>query len=193
MREFAAGLEQVGHYNPLPTRKLAPKLQEQVKKTKKNLSANNEAQLSVECLMEDQNEDFCSTISRDAFLEMCQPIMTRVNTVMEETIRTAAEVGITVEQIDFVEMLGGASRVPWVKECCQKAFGVKSLGSFQDEAVATGCALAEAQKLPLPTRPTIVNRRVRNLNGRQTMLYFGLGMDGEVEDPVFMSDLPEDA
>lgn len=54
-------------------------------------------------------------ITRDAFLEMCAPMMERVTAVLEGAKEAAAAQGVTVEQIDFVEMVGGASRVPWVK------------------------------------------------------------------------------
>ncbi|CAE7390605.1 HSP70-14, partial [Symbiodinium pilosum] len=68
---------------------------EAVTKTKKILSANMEAQLSVECLMED--EDFGSTINREVFLEMCQPMMDRVTAVLESAKAAAAAAGITTE------------------------------------------------------------------------------------------------
>ncbi|CAK9017674.1 unnamed protein product [Durusdinium trenchii] len=149
MREFAAQFKKKVGCDPLTNKKAAFKLEEQVTKTKKILSANMEAQLSVECLMED--EDFGSTITRDAFLEMCQPMMDRVNAVLEGAKVAAAAAGISVEQIDFVEMVGGASRVPWVKEYCSKAFGGKELSTTMnaDESVARGCALQAAMLSPL--------------------------------------------
>lgn len=149
MREFAAQFKKKVGCDPLSNKKAAFKLEEQVTKTKKILSANNEAQLSVECLMED--EDFGSTITRDAFLEMCQPMMDRVSAVLEGAKATAAAAGVTVEQIDFVEMIGGASRVPWVKDYCSKAFGGKELSTTMnaDESVARGCALQAAMLSPL--------------------------------------------
>lgn len=149
MREFARQFEKKVGCNPLSSKKAAFKLEEAVTKTKKILSANNEAQLSVECLMED--EDFGSTITRDVFLEMCQPMMERVSAVLEGAKAAAAAAGIATEQIDFVEMIGGASRVPWVKEFCSKAFGGKELSTTMnaDESVARGCALQAAMLSPL--------------------------------------------
>merc|ERR1719230_1405762 len=62
-----------------------------------------------------------------------------------------AACGIAVENIDFVEMVGGASRVPWVKEMCSKTFGDKDLSTTMnaDESVARGCALQAAILSPL--------------------------------------------
>merc|ERR1712060_835189 len=112
MREFAAQFKKKVGCDPLSTKKAAFKLEEAVTKTKKILSANNEAGISCECLMED--EDFSSNITRDTFLEMCKPMMDKVNAVLDGAKSMMAAAGITVEMIDFVEMVGGASRVPWV-------------------------------------------------------------------------------
>jgi len=149
MREFAAQFKKKVGCDPLSSKKASFKLEEAVTKTKKILSANMEAQLSVECLMED--EDFGSTMTRDVFLEMCKPMMDRVSAVLEGAKAAAAAAGIGMEQIDFVEMIGGASRVPWVKEFCSKAFGGKELSTTMnaDESVARGCALQAAMLSPL--------------------------------------------
>mmetsp|Transcript_76217 Transcript_76217/g.182356 ORF Transcript_76217/g.182356 Transcript_76217/m.182356 type:complete len:834 (+) Transcript_76217:38-2539(+) len=149
MREFSKQFQKKVGCDPLSSKKAAFKLEEAVGKTKKILSANFEAQISCECLMED--EDFGSNINRDAFLEMCQPMMDRVSAVLEGAKSAAAAAGIGLEQIDFVEMVGGASRVPWVKEFCSKAFGGKELSTTMnaDESVARGCALQAAMLSPL--------------------------------------------
>eukprot|EP00440_Ansanella_granifera_P040615 gb/GFBE01044050.1/.p1 GENE.gb/GFBE01044050.1/~~gb/GFBE01044050.1/.p1 ORF type:complete len:835 (+),score=335.21 gb/GFBE01044050.1/:1-2505(+) len=149
MREFAAQFQKKVGCDPLSSKKAAFKLEEAVTKTKKVLSANYEAPINCECLMED--EDFASNITRDLFLEMCKPMMDRVQAVLEGAITLAAAAGITVEGIDFVEMIGGASRVPWVKEMCSAAFGGKALSTTMnaDESVARGCALQAAMLSPL--------------------------------------------
>merc|ERR1712087_178826 len=56
-----------------------------------------------------------------------------------------------VEEITYVEMVGGASRVPWIKEMCSQAFGGKALSFTMnaDESVARGCALQAAMLSPL--------------------------------------------
>eukprot|EP00930_Biecheleria_cincta_P071492 TRINITY_DN589_c0_g2_i1.p1 TRINITY_DN589_c0_g2~~TRINITY_DN589_c0_g2_i1.p1 ORF type:complete len:852 (+),score=222.79 TRINITY_DN589_c0_g2_i1:65-2620(+) len=158
MREFAAQFKKKVGCDPLSNKKAAFKLEEAVNKTKKILSANYEAGVSCECLMED--EDFSSNITRDTFLEMCKPMMDKVNAVLEGAKSMMAEAGITVEMIDFVEMVGGASRVPWVKEFCSKSFGDKALSGTMnaDESVARGCALQAAILSPLyKVRDFVVN------------------------------------
>lgn len=97
--------------------------------------------MSVECLMED--EDFSSNMKREDFLEMCKPMMKKVSDVLEAA---KAMCGLPMSAIDAVEMCGGASRVPWVKEMCSKAFGGKELSTTMnaDECVARGCTIQAA-------------------------------------------------
>eukprot|EP00441_Pelagodinium_beii_P021531 CAMPEP_0197654694 /NCGR_PEP_ID=MMETSP1338-20131121/39001_1 /TAXON_ID=43686 ORGANISM="Pelagodinium beii, Strain RCC1491" /NCGR_SAMPLE_ID=MMETSP1338 /ASSEMBLY_ACC=CAM_ASM_000754 /LENGTH=815 /DNA_ID=CAMNT_0043230189 /DNA_START=71 /DNA_END=2518 /DNA_ORIENTATION=+ len=149
MQEFAAQFKKKVGADPLSNKKASFKLEESVMKTKKILSANYEAGVNVECLMED--EDFASNITRDAFLEMCKPMMAKVQAVLEGAKAQMMAAGITLEMVDFVEIVGGASRVPWVKEMCAKAFGDKALSTTMnaDESVARGCALQAAMLSPL--------------------------------------------
>merc|ERR1719181_2281291 len=55
------------------------------------------------------------------------------------------------EKIDSVEVIGGASRVPWFKRMCSEAFGGKELSTTMnaDETVARGCALQAAILSPM--------------------------------------------
>merc|ERR1740138_635311 len=58
---------------------------------------------------------------------------------------------IGVDQIDSVEVVGGACRVPWFKKMCSEAFGGKELSTTMnaDESVARGAALQAAILSPL--------------------------------------------
>eukprot|EP00408_Alexandrium_pacificum_P001191 CAMPEP_0171231772 /NCGR_PEP_ID=MMETSP0790-20130122/40069_1 /TAXON_ID=2925 /ORGANISM="Alexandrium catenella, Strain OF101" /LENGTH=834 /DNA_ID=CAMNT_0011697995 /DNA_START=73 /DNA_END=2577 /DNA_ORIENTATION=+ len=146
MRVFAAQFKKKVGADPLSNKKASFKLEDAVTKTKKILSANAEAGISCECLMED--EDFGSNITRDLFLDMCKPMMAKVQKVLDDAKEAA---GIPVENYDFIEVCGGASRVPWVKEMCSACFGGKELSTTMnaDESVARGCALQAAILSPL--------------------------------------------
>jgi len=100
----------------------------------------------VECWMEDY--DFSSVMNRADFERMCQPMMDRVKSVLDSAIAAS---NLTVDQIDSVEVVGGASRVPWFKSMCSEAFGGKELATTMnaDETVARGCALQAAILSPL--------------------------------------------
>jgi len=146
MREFAAQFKKKFGCDPLSSKKACFKLEDAVTKTKKVLSANYEANLSVECLMED--EDFSSQMTRESFEKMCEPMMERVKAVLQGAIEASK---LTLDEIDSVEIVGGATRVPWVKKMFSEAFGNKDLSTTmnQEESVARGCALQAAILSPL--------------------------------------------
>lgn len=106
-------------------------------KTKKILSANVNSSLNVESIMNDMDISFM--VSRNQFEEWCEPLLSRVHVPLEEAIQKA---GMTVADIDSIEIVGGTTRIPAVKERLAKFFG-KELSTTlnQDEAVARGCAL----------------------------------------------------
>merc|ERR1719238_737843 len=85
MRAFAEQFKKKVGCDPLSNKKAAFKLEDAVLKTKKILSANSEAGVNVECLMED--EDFASNMSRPDFEKMCQPMMDRVKAVLDRAIK----------------------------------------------------------------------------------------------------------
>lgn len=146
MREFAEQFNKKHGCDPLSNKKALYKIEDAVSKTKKVLSANLEAPVNVECWMEDY--DFSSKMNREDFERMCQPMMDRVKAVLDSAIAAS---NLTVEQIDSVEVVGGASRVPWFKSMCSEAFGGKELATTMnaDESVARGCALQAAILSPL--------------------------------------------
>lgn len=137
IRKFSKEFEKKYGLDPLSSKKAVIKLEDQVAKTKKILSANSEASCGCECLMEEY--DFSTTLTRADFEHMCSPMKDRVVAVLEAAKKAS---GISVSAIDVVEICGGASRVPWVKEACSKAFGGKELSTRlnADECVARGCA-----------------------------------------------------
>ncbi|CAJ1348695.1 unnamed protein product, partial [Effrenium voratum] len=146
IRAFAEQFKKKTGCDVLSNKKACFKLEDAVTKTKKILSANTEAGVSCECLMEDH--DFGSNVDRDTFLDMCKPMMKKVSDVLDAA---KAACNLPLASIDAVEICGGAARVPWVKEMCSKAFGGKELSTTMnaDECVARGCALQAAMLSPL--------------------------------------------
>lgn len=114
-------------------------------KVKKILSANQQAPLNIESLMNDI--DVRSMITRQEFEAMVEPLLNRVHIPLEQAL---ADSKLKIEDIDIVEVVGGGSRVPAIKERIQTFFG-KSL-SFTlnlDEAIARGCAFSCAILSPV--------------------------------------------
>ena len=107
-------------------------------KLKKILSANAQAPISIESLMNDV--DVSGMLKRDELEALLQPLLDRVTIPLEQAL---ADAKLKIEDIDSIEMVGGCTRVPSLKERISKFFG-KSLSYTlnQDEAVARGCAFS---------------------------------------------------
>lgn len=105
-------------------------------KLKKVLSANASAPLNIESLMNDV--DVHTLMKREDLEELVKPLLERATLPLEQAL---AEAKLTAEDIDAVEMVGGCTRVPSLKERIHKFFGKPlSFTLNQDEAVARGCA-----------------------------------------------------
>lgn len=121
------------------------RIQAAAEKTKKILSANQQAPINIESLMNDI--DVSAMITRQEFEALIAPVLEKTVAPLEQAL---AEAKLTKDDIDIIEVVGGGSRVPAVKERIQAFFG-KGL-SFtlnQDEAVARGCAFSCAILSPV--------------------------------------------
>ncbi|KAL2177196.1 heat shock protein 70 family [Thermothelomyces heterothallicus CBS 202.75] len=114
-------------------------------KLKKVLSANQQAPMNIESLMNDI--DVRAMITRQEFEAMVEPLLNRIDTVLEQAL---AETKLSKEDIDIIEVVGGGSRVPAIKERIQNFFGKNlSFTLNQDEAIARGCAFSCAILSPI--------------------------------------------
>lgn len=114
-------------------------------KLKKVLSANQQAPLNIESLMNDV--DVRAMITRQEFEAMVEPLLNKVHVVLEQAL---ADSRLTKEDIDIVEVVGGGSRVPSIKERVQNFFNKNlSFTLNQDEAIARGCAFSCAILSPV--------------------------------------------
>lgn len=112
---------------------------------KKVLSANQVAPMSIESLMEDI--DVRSVVKREELEAMIKPYLDRVTVPLDQAL---AEAKLKLEDIDHVEMVGGTTRVPAIKDAVAKWFGRNlSFTLNQDEAVARGCAFSCAILSPV--------------------------------------------
>ncbi|XP_051869805.1 heat shock 70 kDa protein 4-like [Pristis pectinata] len=114
------------------------RLSQECEKLKKLMSANaSDLPLNIECFMNDI--DVSGVLNRGQFEEMCSSLLSRV----ESPLRSLMEqTKLKREDIYAVEIVGGATRIPAIKERISKFFG-KALSTTlnADEAVARGCAL----------------------------------------------------
>ncbi|MCJ1463559.1 adenyl-nucleotide exchange factor sse1 [Pseudocyphellaria aurata] len=114
-------------------------------KMKKILSANAQAPISIESLMNDV--DVQGIMKREELEELIKPLLDRATVPLEQAL---AEAKLKIEDIDAVEMVGGCTRVPSLKERISKFFNKPlSFTLNQDEAVARGCAFSCAILSPV--------------------------------------------
>ncbi|KAL4659746.1 heat shock 70 kDa protein 4-like [Arapaima gigas] len=114
------------------------RLYQECEKLKKLMSANSsDLPLNIECFMNDI--DVSGKLNRGDFEEMCSEILSRVEAPLRSIMDQAK---LKKEDIYAVEIVGGASRIPAVKERISKFFGKELSTTLNaDEAVARGCAL----------------------------------------------------
>lgn len=127
--------------NPKATFRLATA----VEKLKKILSANANAPISVESIMNDV--DASGSLSREQFEELIAPLLEKTVQPLEKAL---AEAGLSKEEIDSIELVGGSTRIPALKNRIQDFFGkTLSFTTNQDEAIARGATLACAILSPV--------------------------------------------
>ncbi|XP_029375285.1 heat shock 70 kDa protein 4a isoform X3 [Echeneis naucrates] len=114
------------------------RLYQECEKLKKLMSANSsDLPLNIECFMNDI--DVSGKLNRGQFEEMCAGLLAKVEGPLCSVMEQAK---LKKEDIYAVEIVGGASRIPAIKDRISKFFGKELSTTLNaDEAVARGCAL----------------------------------------------------
>jgi len=142
---FAAEWKEKHKIDAKTNKKAMYRLVTACEKTKKILSANPQAPINIECFMDDI--DVKGMMERDEMLTVGAPLLARLDGILDEAFKAS---GLTMEDINSVEVLGGSVRIPAVhdrvaaffkKETCSKTLNF-------DECVAKGCALQCAMLSP---------------------------------------------
>uniref|UniRef100_A0A8C0Z7H4 Heat shock protein 105 kDa n=1 Tax=Canis lupus familiaris TaxID=9615 RepID=A0A8C0Z7H4_CANLF len=114
------------------------RLYQECEKLKKLMSSNStDLPLNIECFMNDK--DVSGKMNRAQFEELCADLLQKIevplHSLMEQT-------QLKVEDVSAVEIVGGTTRIPAVKEKIARFFGKDISTTLNaDEAVARGCAL----------------------------------------------------
>ncbi|XP_072480680.1 heat shock 70 kDa protein 4L isoform X2 [Notamacropus eugenii] len=114
------------------------RLYQECEKLKKLMSANaSDLPLNIECFMNDL--DVSSKMNRGQFEQLCVSLLARVEPPLKAVMEQA---NLSRDDINSIEIVGGATRIPAVKEQVTKFF-LKDISTTlnADEAVARGCAL----------------------------------------------------
>ncbi|MED6133920.1 hypothetical protein PIB30_032721 [Stylosanthes scabra] len=134
---FAAKFKEEYKIDVLQNARASLRLRAACEKLKKVLSANPEAPLNIECLMDEK--DVRGFIKREEFEQLSIPILERVKRPLEKAL---AEAGLTVENIHMVEIVGSGSRVPAINKILTDFFKKDPRRTMNaSECVARGCAL----------------------------------------------------
>ncbi|CAI5738513.1 unnamed protein product [Hyaloperonospora brassicae] len=135
--EFSA---QVGHDIRSVPRAMA-KIRAQATKTKTVLSANEQIPVVMQSLYNDV--DFFTSMTRTKLEELAADLFERTLTPVEQALERA---GLTVADIDEVELIGGGVRMPKIQHQLSQFFQGKDLGVHLngDEAMALGAAFRAA-------------------------------------------------
>jgi len=143
---FAAQFQTKYKIDVLSNPKAVFRLQAACEKLKKVLSANAEAPLNVENIMNDV--DASSKLTREEYEGLIAGVLERIAQPIKNALQ---EAGLTSDQVDAIELVGGSTRIPAVKARIQSVFPGKTL-SFtvnQDEAIVRGATFACAMLSPV--------------------------------------------
>ncbi|PIA65092.1 hypothetical protein AQUCO_00100522v1 [Aquilegia coerulea] len=136
-QHFAAKFREEYKIDVTQNARASLRLRAACEKLKKVLSANPEAPLNIECLMDEK--DVRGFIKRDEFEKISIPILERVKGPLE---RALSDAGLTVENVHSVEVVGSGSRVPAIIRILTEFFGKEPRRTMNaSECVARGCAL----------------------------------------------------
>jgi len=127
--------------------KAMKRLRSSCEKMKTVLSANSEAPLNIESIMNDI--DIRGFLKREDFEAMMeQPVLQPLDKLIQEALNNA---GLGKEDINVIEMVGGSSRVPAIKKRVANFFCPKepTFTTNQEESVARGCAFQCAMLSPV--------------------------------------------
>ncbi|GBP59517.1 97 kDa heat shock protein [Eumeta japonica] len=114
------------------------RLLQEVEKLKKQMSANStRLPFGIECFMEER--DVSGDMQRPEMEKICNDTFTRIERTLRAVLHNAK---LRPEDISSIEIVGGSTRIPAVKNLIEKVFlKAPSTTLNQDEAVARGCAL----------------------------------------------------
>ncbi|KAH9932520.1 heat shock protein 70 family [Fomitopsis serialis] len=146
VRHFATEFKEKYKIDVLSSPKAMFRLAAGCDKVKKVLSANAEAPLNVESIMNDI--DASSRLTREEYEGLIEGVLNRIPAPIQEALTAS---GLTLEQIDAIELVGGGTRIPAVRAKIQSVFEGKVLMTTlnQDEAAARGATFACAMLSPI--------------------------------------------
>ncbi|MED6158806.1 hypothetical protein PIB30_036219 [Stylosanthes scabra] len=163
---FAAQFKEQYKIDVYSNFKASIRLRAACEKLKKVLSANLEAPLNIECLMDEK--DVKGFITRDEFEKLASELLERVSIPCK---RALVDAHLTAEKVSSVELVGSGSRIPAITKILTYIFKKEPSRKLNaSECVARGCALQCAMLHP--------NYRVREYEVQDSFPFsVGLSLD----------------
>ncbi|PIN21150.1 Molecular chaperones HSP105/HSP110/SSE1, HSP70 superfamily [Handroanthus impetiginosus] len=144
-RHFAAQFKEQYNIDVYSSTRASIRLRAACEKLKKVLSANPEAPLNIECLMEEK--DVKGYIKRDEFEKLASALLERISIPCRKAL---LESGLAVETIHTVELVGSGSRIPAITKMVNSLFRKEPSRTLNaSECVARGCAVQCAMLSPI--------------------------------------------
>lgn len=145
VKHFAAMFREQYNIDVYSNTRASIRLRAACEKLKKVLSANPEAPLSIECLMDEK--DVKGYIKRDEFENLAAPLLERISIPCQKAL---LESGLSVNKIHTVELVGSGSRIPAITKIINSLFRKEAGRTLNaSECVARGCALQCAMLSPI--------------------------------------------
>ncbi|KAK4751600.1 hypothetical protein SAY87_005082 [Trapa incisa] len=142
---FAEEFKQQYHMDVHSNTKASLRLRAACEKLKKILSANAEAPLNIECLMDEK--DVKGRIKREEFEKLVSGLLERITITCKKALVDAR---LSVESIHSIELVGSGSRIPAITKLLASFFGREPSRTLNaSECVARGCALQCAMLSPV--------------------------------------------
>jgi len=179
------------------------KLMIQANKVKHVLSANNDIPVYIDALADDVS--YQTHISRAKFEEIVHDLLDRATAPIDRALKMA---NVTLEELDAIEMIGGAMRVPTVQAAVSNAVGDLTLGMHlnSDESMALGAAfhganvstsfkvrqVGMADVNTFPVDVALSNLRVGEDTKKGGGGFFGIGKKNEAEKEKEKKKGPDD-
>ncbi|KAI3710472.1 hypothetical protein L2E82_40255 [Cichorium intybus] len=143
-RHFAAQFKEKYGIDVYSNTRASIRLMASCEMLKKVLSANMEAPLSIDCLIDDK--DVNGFITREEFENLSQELLERV---IHACCKAGNESGITTDEVHTIELVGSGSRIPAIMRKLTSLFGKEPMRTLNgSECVARGCALRCAMLSP---------------------------------------------
>jgi molecular chaperone DnaK (HSP70) len=134
---------------PVKSTKLRLRMMDAISKTRKTLTVNKEATISIESLMND--EDLYVNLTREDFEKIVAPTIESFKNVAKlSLVNLEKDAKMSIKDLHSIEMVGDAARTPCIQQVCGQTFGMELGKSLMpDECMARGSTLFAAMNSPL--------------------------------------------